>query len=445
MELELSQKQALIPSLQTSLRILQMNNLQLRDYISDFMTGNAAVELTLPEIEYRPSPFGAHRSNDGDFSKEQFIADKAAEASEREDLLLQCAALGLPPFSQGIVQYLIHSLDQNGYLTESAEESARFLHVGTPDVEKCISILQSMEPAGVGASNLRECLRLQLEREPKPNRYALQIVEDWLPQLAKSQYGIIAKALGISQARTLHACEKICALNPKPLNGLGREVLTQFVLPDFYVMENEGRLCCQMNDYYLPKLRIDPTFRSFLRDGQMNPNDRDYLQKNIKQAQEVIGFMEYRKATLQRVVEMVLQIQEDFFRLGPGHRKPMSNRELARALSLHESTVSRAVSGKYFECKWGVFPLKSLFMHTVGSAQDDNFDQILQSLRQVIAQEPCDKPFSDQKIAGLLAEKGILIARRTVAKYRQHLNIPPASKRRSDGPKGRKPHKNTIS
>ena len=171
MELELSHRQGLTLAMQTSMRLLQLNNLQLRNYLGELMTTNAVVELEFPEIEYRPSPFdrrGSSTAPSGNtaVSKEQLMEDKAAGISVLHDLFLQSAALKLPQPLQRIMQYLIHSLDTNGFLTESAEATAAMLGVSQVDVQKCIALLQGMEPAGVGAADLKECLRLQLIRQP---------------------------------------------------------------------------------------------------------------------------------------------------------------------------------------------------------------------------------------------------------------------------------------
>ena len=436
MDLELSQQHGLTLSMQTSMRLLQLNNLQLRDYLGELMTSNAVVELEFPAIDYRPSPFerrGNAAPQEGPaVSKEQLMEDKAAGASALHDLFLQSAALKLSRPLQRIMNYLINALDENGLLHESAACIAQVLGAPEASVRQCISLLQGMEPAGVGASDLKECLQLQLIRQPPADPTALRIVADWLPEMAKGQYGAIARALGVPRAQVMHSCERIRSLNPKPLNGQGSEPVTPYIIPDFYIIEDGGALRCIMNDYYLPKIRIDPSYRDLIRSKQLSAADSAYIQNNYKQAGEVIRFLEYRKSTLQRVVEYVMHAQADFFRLGPGHRTAMRGRDLAQALSLHESTVSRAVSGKFFECKWGVFPLKSLFVHSTGSAQESgSTDQLLQRLQELIAAEPPGAAYSDQQLAALLTEQGLPMARRTVAKYRQLLGIPTAGQRNS--------------
>lgn len=439
MDLELSQRQGLTLAMQTSMRLLQLNNLQLRSYLGELMTSNAVVELEFPEIEYRPGPFEQHGGirrtvqTDGDaIPTEQLIPDHASDESILRDLFLQAAALKLPRQRQRIMEYLIHSLDENGFLTEPADAVADILGASPDAVCRCIALLQGMEPAGIGAADLKECLRLQLIRQPPADPVALQIVEGYLSEMAKQQYGAIARALQVPRAQLLRSCERIRSLNPKPLNGEGGDTPTQYIIPDFYILEDGGQLRCIMNDYYLPRIRIDPSYHELIRKKQLSAADSEYIQNHYRQANEIIKFLEYRKSTLQRVVEYVMQAQAGFFYNGPGHRAAMSNREIAQALALHESTVSRAVSGKFFECKWGVFPLKSLFVRSAGGTQESaSFDLVLQRLRELVAAEPPGAAYSDQQLASLLTEQGLPVARRTVAKYRQMLGIPTAGRRNS--------------
>ena len=437
MKLELSQKQNLSQSLQTSMRLLQLNNLQLRDYLGELMLSNPVVDLELPEIDYRPGPFARSRVSphafyeENEVSKEQLMADKELEISALRDLFLQAAALDLPPQEHRILEYLIHSLDEKGFLSETAETTAQILGVDPSAVSACIHHLQGMEPAGVGAVDLKDCLRLQLQRRKHPDEIAIAIVNDHLDAMARQQYAAIAKQLSTTKTKVMSACEHIRTLNPKPLNGLGGEVQTLFILPDFYVLDDDGYLRCVMNDYYLPRITIDPTYRELLRSRALNEADSNFIRQNYKQADEITQFLVYRKTTLQRVVEYILEAQESFFLLGPGNRAPMNNREIAEALELHESTISRAVSDKYFECKWGIFPLKSLFVHSVTSdyAENASVDQLQQRLRELIDAEPAGSAFSDQRLADLLNAEGYDVARRTIAKYRTEMGIPSSALR----------------
>lgn len=439
MDLELCQRQGLTLAMQTSMRILQLNNLQLRNYLRDLMTRNAVIELEYPDIDCRPGPFDRHSTGSSNrmpdtastVSKDQLIANQAHHISARQDLFLQCAGLRLSRPFQQVLEYLINSLDENGFLHESPQIIADDIGVSADTVVRCITLLQRMEPAGVGARDLKDCLRIQLLRIAPNQRLALQIIDHYLTELSRQQYSYIAKALQVSKNQVAQACDLIRRLNPKPLNGLGGESETLYIIPDFYIVEDTGTLRLIMNDYYLPKIKVDPTYRDLLRNKQLSPDDSIYIQKSYREVSDVIQFLDYRKATLQRVVEYIIQAQASFFRNGPGYRKSMTNREIAQALCLHESTISRAVSEKFFECKWGVFSLKSLFSHssTKNAEPEDSADQVMHRIQALIASEPAGKAYSDQYLSELLTGKGFPIARRTVAKYRQALHIPTASVR----------------
>lgn len=446
MEQELDHRQGLTPVQQKTLRLLQMNNLQLRDYLEELMTSNAVIELEYPRNDYHPGPFnrltGQRRSEtvydpdsepdpDAGRNKDQMLENRAAGVSPLHDLFLQSASLGLSRPQQRILSYLIQSLDENGFLKETDQMLAASLNAPVDAVRQCVQILQQMEPAGVGASGFQDSLRLQLLRQETPDAIALQIVESHLPEMAKQAYDSMAKALQVPKERILEACKCIRTLNPKPLNGQNSEAVTQYVIPDFYVIEEDGRLSCFMNDSFLPQIRIDPTYPNLLRDASLAPSDREYIQNSCQQAQESIDALTYRKATLQRVAEYILSAQAEFFRKGPGSRAAMTHREIARALALHESTVSRAANGKFLECKWGVFPVKSLFVRKVSQWESDSVsvDRLLKALRTLVDSEPQGAAYSDQKLASLLTAQGFRTARRTIAHYRQMLGIPSASQR----------------
>lgn len=437
MQLEMVQKLGLTPALQTSMHILQLNTLQLRSYLSETMLSNAVVDMEFPAFNATANPF--HRQpritrmenpspDDEQTPKEQFMADKTELFSVRRDLQLQYFAMHLSEEQQYILDFMIDSLDTNGFLTESVDSIAQAVGATHEQVAHCLTLLQSMEPPGIGAANLRECLQLQLQRSAPDDTIALHIVQSHLKELAAQQYGVIAKSLQVSKTVVMRACDRIRSLNPRPLNGVSNETETAYIFPDFYVTEENGQLYAQLNDYFLPKLTLNPDYVKLLHSQLLNPSDREYMQRDYKQANEIIQFLSYRKTTLHRVVDYVLDVQKEFFLLGPGHRVSMNYHELAQALSLHESTVSRAVSGKFFECKWGVFPLRSLFLHSVGN-ETSSLDQILLRIRQLIASEPPGHAYSDQTLITMLEEDGLHIARRTVAKYRQQLGIPTASKR----------------
>lgn len=448
--LQLSQKQNLVTAaMMTSLQILQMTNLQLQSYVQNLMDSNVVIDISaaaedpadvpLPvQFDYY-DPYAAqmeysHSSVpvNPDADREQFIRDKARGTSIIPDLDEQASVLPLCKEERLIVSYLISLLDRNGRLEESDEELSRLLGQEPAVIRRCVEALQSLEPAGVGARSLSECLILQLRRMPEDTQTAQKIVEGFLPELSRKQYRAIAKALGVPTAAVMAASEQICATNPKPFNGLSNEEATGYIVPDIRVFCDENGLHCVLNDRFIPKIRIDPHYLALIRDKGFDKEAREYLQKCYTQASDIQRYISYRSSTLRLVVDYILRTQQAFFREGPGHRVSMSNREIADALNLHDSTISRAVSGKFFECDWGVFPLKSLFSRSLQAAdpmQSVDYDHVVGIMKKMIAAEPADRPLSDQAISDALADMGITLSRRTVSKYRGEQNIPSAAAR----------------
>ena len=397
MRLDLLQTQKLNLSMQHSLKFLQLNNIQLERHINELLNSNPMLERDESKMSAMPAPvtpFSTHVKTDfSDYDKNTILEQKSAEASPLEDIFLQLMALDLPRKDSDILKFLILSLDCNGFLKESPAEISRSLSVDVRDVEAAISRLQAMDPAGIGAKDIAECLILQLTRrypDDDLNHTAIEIIRSYFDMFAREKYAFIAKRLGVP-AKTIHsAAKRIRKLSPKPLNGCGNDKDPVYITPDFYVVEDGGSFKYLLNEYYLPKIKICTDYVQLMDSGLLSGTDLKFCQTNYAQAKDVLRFISYRESTLQRVVEYVIDCQEDFFRYGPGHRVSMTNYELAEALQLHDSTISRAVSNKYFECKWGVFPLKYLFNRGVKteSISNVNYDAVAILIKKIIAGEP---------------------------------------------------------
>ena len=453
LQLEQAQKQTLTLAMRQSLHMLQLGTIELRHYIEELVSHNAVAELapasaeapdkevTFRESRSFASRHGLNRTTDGSVSDDQLLRDKKATESALRDLKLQAASIASTGRKKELLGYLIDSLDDNGYLTDDPAELAALASVPLSLMKEAVSILKTMEPAGIGASGLKECLTLQLERLPesteRTNALALLEADDLLERLARKQYREIGARLGISTSQAERAGDLIRTLNPRPLNGSGHASPIRYIVPDFYILEDNGKIVCEMNPYYMPKLVIHEEYRDLPLEGE----EASFLKKNYEEAGNIAQFLEYRVSTLQKVVEYAIRVQEEFFRLGPGHRTAMSNREIAEALGLSESTISRAVSDKYFDCQWGVSPLKYLFSHSISTGlaagvdgEDSvDYDKAISALKELIKNESPSAPLSDQRLSELLTARGIPLSRRTVAKYRQQQHIPNTSQRRVRG------------
>ena len=452
-KLQTSQKQTIVTAaMMTSLHILQMNNLQLFEYVQELMNSNVAIDIVpLSEVgadEYIPVQFDycdphmswqeySHRCSGQtqpveEKNRDQFICNTEQENSIDLYLNTQVNALNIPGQEQRIVASLLSLLDKNGRLEESDEELAGLLGQSVDMIRHCVTIIQSLEPAGIGARSLSECLLLQLQRSPEDTAVAQMLVRDYLPEISKKKLRTAARALGVPISKVEAAYAQILALNPKPLNGFFDDEPVSYVIPDIHVIREGNSFRCVLNDRFIPKIQIDRQYLALLQDGNLDENAREYLQKCCNQAGDVTRYMTYRESTLQQVMEYIIQAQRQFFLLGPGYRTAMSNREIAEALNLHDSTISRAINGKYFDCSWGVFPLKSLFtrsLMTTDRMDCVDYDQIVAAMKRMIDTEPKDKPLSDQMITEALNNLGVSISRRTVSKYRQRLGIPSTAAR----------------
>lgn len=446
--LQQNQKQLLLPAaMLTSVHILQLTNLQLNSYLHELMISNPMIELketvspeipgSLPiQINYSASSESYHSSNRSDHDphsdKDQFISEKSCERSAVQDLLLQASALPLSDSCRALLNYLILLLDDNGFLLDSAECIAAELQTTTAKVQECIDILQTLEPIGVGTADVQHALLHQLQVRYGGDAIAASIIENHLEDLACGRIRQIAKKLNVSQQDVKKAKDLIQTLNPKPLNGAGSGLYMHYIIPDVRVITADDGFHCILNDWYIPKIQLSPEYLAILKDKGNDLETRNYLSKCLTQANDISRFVTYRTSTLEQVMTYIIHVQQDFFRLGPGHRVAMSGQQIASYLNLHESTISRAVNGKYFECCWGTFPIRYLFSHSLQSTdllKQVDYDQIVHGIRQIIASETAGHAYSDEEIMQRLTALGISISRRTVTKYRKVLEIPSSSQR----------------
>lgn len=268
---------------------------------------------------------------------------------------------------------------------------------------------------------------IQLRRLPRRNPAAEEIVENYLDLVAKNHISSIARKMGCSVAPVRKACALIQSLNPRPVNGFYEEENIKYILPDFMIWRKGNGLVIEAADRSQDFVGVS---RLYLEMESLSPDDASYIREKTKEAEEVIRMLGNRKQTLQKVMETITERQKRFFMEGQKQLKPLSMKDVADQMGIHESTVSRAVSGKYFQCEWGVFPLKYLFVR--GTAKDQaSVDEIKERLRQLIDQEDKKKPWSDMKLQRLLTEEGYKISRRTVAKYRAQMNLKDASGRKN--------------
>lgn len=450
MELLQSQVQRLNQQQLQSVELLQLSTLEVEAYLRELAQENPVIELedSRPETD-RPQDEELLRRlswlEDNDQQNryyqhmEQEELDPLAQVSAQEGLeetLFRFISRQLYPMqldedTAQTVRYLAACLDRDGYLRTSQEELAGDLSVSVEQIARCVEILRSLEPAGVGAADLSQCLELQLRRihETGP---ALSIVRDHLDALAKRHYRAIAAQLSVSVEEVRRAEALIRELEPRPGAVFEPAEQIQYILPDVFVEEVEGRLVARVRGRERPPFQISGYYRTLLRQAE-EQEVREYLAGKLRQAEGVLWALGQRDTTLRRCAQAIADRQEAFFRLGPQALLPLRLSDVAQELELHESTVSRAVREKYLQCSRGVYPLSYFFSRTASASGEEGQlggTAARALLRRLIEQEDREHPLSDQKLCQAMAGLGCPVSRRTVAKYREEMDIPGASGRK---------------
>ncbi len=475
LQLKLSQHLTLTPQLQQSIKLLQLSTLELGQEIERFLLENPMLErdeadngdfvpasaatpvptnssettatATDEQPRSEPEPAGfdeagewSSAANGGSGSRDDdddtdFQEFQAAGTSLRDHLDQQVALSPLSDRDRALVRFIIEALDDDGYLNQSLEELLPLLppelEFDLDDLSIALHHVQSLEPAGVGARSPQECLGLQLRAMPSdPTRdLALRVVEEHLELLAERNFARLKRLLGCDdeQLRSAHAL--ICRLDPHPGSQYSAQE-TRYVLPDVVVRKLRGRWTVSLNPEAMPKLRINALYASIL---QQNRGSGGALTSQLQEARWLIKNVQQRFDTILRVSQAIVDQQRQFFDYGEVAMRPLTLREIADQLDLHESTVSRVTTQKFMATPRGVFELKYFFGSHVatdtGGAASSTAIRAL--IRQLVDAEDRKKPLSDAKIAELLGQQGIVVARRTIAKYRESLNIPPVSLRKT--------------
>lgn len=443
--LKLKQTQQLNQTMQQSLRILQMSGIELEREVDDWLQDNPLLERgEVPEAPLEQSTISATIASRNKISGDE-AEDIWATIAEEEDFInylhKQVCEHPLSQLEAARVHILIDFLDEQGYLTDSITEVIDHCPLewmlDEDEMREALDHLQTFDPPGVGAASLTESLLLQLQRLPaSPARQcAAKIVHMYLDDLSKSVSQNIAKLkkhfpnydVNVIQA----ALEMVAQLNPFPAYGFASAEPTSYIQPDVIIKEDkEGRWVVQSNEAAWPRIQINHELSDALKEeGGMDSVWRE----KIQEARQKVESLELRKSTVLRLAEYIVEKQEDFFVFGEIGLTPMLLKDAAQKLDVAESTVSRAVNQKYLSCPRGLFALRYFFTQAVSA--EEGGEGVSQSavkamLAQLIARENKKKPYSDEAISGLLKQQGVDIARRTVAKYREALGIPPASQRK---------------
>jgi len=426
-----------LPSLALELRIkteLELNPLlEIEEDIEELDNSEEETETEEPEIDLED-----YFSNDGYEAKEFY--DKSSEEVEMqnaylpslaEDLIEQIASLRIEEDQKRIIEEMVWNIDERGYLMMDLEYIAERFEVELEIVQKLHARMMQLEPIGIGARNMQECLLVQIEKI-YPGTPAHHIVRDYFEEFANKRFERILRKLHLTKSGLREAEELITHLNPKPGGGY-IDQRTNYVTPDFYIREQDGEFIVTLNDSFIPELRISGTYKNMLNNQRkLDTDTKVFLKKKVESAKWFINSIQMRRITMLKVINSIIQHQRDFFMQGKDFLRPMVLRDIAEDISMDISTISRVTSGKYAQTDWGTFELRYFFSEGIEAEDGENIStrRIKERLRVIIEEEDKSRPISDEAISKLLQTEGFPIARRTVAKYREQLSIPVARLRR---------------
>lgn len=451
LNVKMTQEQRLImtQNMQQSIKLLQMSLHDLREYIGNEYSENPVLEANeeynsyenetkeIKEIDHKKIAeefYEDYRDNTEKFySKEDETSPLnfiEKSVSLKEFLQEQLGELKKDPYIINICKYIIESLDAKGYLEIGINEIAEELSIPQKDAEEALEIVQDLEPFGIGARNIKECLLIQSEKLNILDNVMEEMINNHLENIASNKYDLVGKSLKISPREAQRYGDAIKKLEPKPSRGFYTGDEVNYIIPDAEIKNIDGEFFIIMNEGVLPKLTISKTYKQVLENNQ-DEQTSAYVKDKINQAMFLIKSIEQRKNTLYKVLECLLVKQEEFFLKGKEFIKPLTLKEVADDIKMHESTVSRAVKDKYVLTSFGTIKIKSLFAAGVNNSNQDMATlQIKNVIKKLIGEENKNKPLSDQAISEILAKDNMKISRRTVAKYREELGIKSSSMRK---------------
>ncbi len=476
--LKMSQNLMMTPQLQQAIKLLTLTHLEMTNVIASEMVENPMLEeldsdysekneadyklenLEKVNKEAKSEDFNekveVNKEND-DFDWEKYVDSYNSTSSTPQSMTGPASNEEMPNYenmvSKGatlaehlewqlrmenldekqiqIALMFIHEINDEGYLETTVEKVAKESKASEEECEEILKMIHNLDPIGCGSRDLKECLLIQAEKL-EPRMILLEnIITDHLDDIEKGDREIIAKKYGIDEARVADVEYILKTLNPKPGRLISPESI-EYVIPDIYVKESGGEFKIDLNDEGVPRLKISKLYQEMLKQSE-DKNTKEYVQEKLRSALWLIKSIQNRQNTIYKVAEAILRYQPDFFRKGAAYLKPMILKDIANEIGVHESTVSRVTTNKYMHTPLGTFELKYFFNTGIGGKNggiDIASESLKLKIKELIDNENPQKPLSDQKIVDLLKTQDIVVARRTVAKYREILNIPSSSKRK---------------
>ena len=429
---ELRQELKLTPQLLQSMQVLQMNSQELLEYLGKLSEENPLIEQedspalrgAYEELRQKASWIDAGLHGTTFAHEEGAMPERGAVDRETESLsAFLCDQLDRKRLAKPLLalcKYMAELVDEDGWLSQEDLDGLLDLKIPQALIDQALETVQGLDPAGVGARDLAECLVLQLKRRGA-GQSVIEIAARFLPELGRKHYGPIARATGLT-VEEIQAAEKLIAsLDPRPGQAFQAAEPTVYVRPDVFIVELDGELKVVLNEYYLPRVSISDYYTRLLKESD-EKETKVYLQQKMQQAKWLLNSLERRGSTLRLCAEAILEAQRPFFAGETAELAPMKLTSLAEQLGVHPSTVSRTARGKYLQCRQGTYPLRYFFSRAV-SDQGPSQQAVKRKLLELVKGEDPRRPLSDQKLVELLEDQGIRLARRTVAKYRMELGL----------------------
>lgn len=474
LSLRQSQRVVMTPLLQQAIQLLQLSTLELQDVVQKELLENPLLEEVTPDTpeptdapvtpDSPPAPtveqvteapptterqtddlpfdFNAVMSADDDHEERSLVSQE-----DREDLPFENVVrthLSLADHLEEQLRYasedaavrrigaqIIGNLDEEGYLRAELEEIAQRCGATAEEVARVLELVQGFDPPGVAARSIQECLLLQLKRDPLPDPVSVEIIETYFDDLSRRRYQDIARAMKLPVDRIMESVEEIMGLEPKPGRRFGGND-SRYIVPDVFVYKLGNDYTIVLNEDGIPRLRVNSLYRSLLRGAGSGDEAKQYVEQKLRSALWLIKSVDQRQRTLRKVTQSIVKFQREFLDRGLPHLRPLSLRDVGEDIGMHESTISRVTTNKYVETPQGLFELKFFFHSGIASGDGEMVSSVSvkKMIQDILAAEDSAKPQSDQEVAHALQKRGLTIARRTVAKYREELGILPSHQRR---------------
>jgi RNA polymerase sigma-54 factor len=461
--LKLAQQPIMTPQLQQAIKLLQLSRMELMDLIRQEQEENPVIEesvepaaeaeplgpsyetqgpsdnkearqeeIGLPEAGWREEPYWRTKSAQDDEERPTFENFLTKKTSLSDHLLWQLRLNHFTDDERLIGTLIIGNLNEDGLLQVSLEEIGTQSGFDPETVQKVMQRIQAFDPPGVAARDLRECLILQAQQLFPQELLMQRIIDSYLNFLAKKSYQSLARELGVPLEEIIRATRLISELDPRPGRRFSDDNIP-YITPDVYVFKMGDDYVVMLNEDGLPKLRINSYYRSILREQAKSSGEaKDYINDKIRSALWLIKSIHQRQRTISRVTKSIVKFQRQFLEKGVAYLKPMVLKDVALDVEMHESTISRVTSNKYVHTPQGIFELKYFFNSSINTSRGENVasESVKEKIRLILAQEDPQKPYSDQELVEILKKQDILIARRTVTKYREMLGVLPSTQRK---------------